>query len=41
MTGTIVATFCAAARIDSIKKGVKAGKSSLVQGDMLVGALAG
>lgn len=41
MTGTMVATFCAAARLDSIKNGKQKAKAELVQGDMLAGALAG
>jgi len=42
MTGTLVATFCAAARLHYLA-GNKAHEdlSELVQGDMLLGALAG
>ena len=42
MTGTLVATFCAAARLHYLA-GSKPDEelSELVQGDMLLGALAG
>lgn len=41
MTGTIVATFCAAARLKALKDGEKSNKAQLVVGDMLLGSLAG
>jgi hypothetical protein len=42
MTGTLVATFCAAARLHYLaSKEPFEDLSQLVQGDMLVGALAG
>jgi thiamine-phosphate diphosphorylase/hydroxyethylthiazole kinase len=42
MTGTLVATFCAAARLHYLaSKEPFEYRSQLVQGDMLVGSLAG
>jgi thiamine-phosphate diphosphorylase/hydroxyethylthiazole kinase len=42
MTGTLVATFCAAARLHYLAHNEHYEDSSeLVQGDMLLGALAG
>ncbi|ORY33449.1 putative thiamine biosynthetic bifunctional enzyme [Naematelia encephala] len=42
MTGTLIATFCAGARLSHLAtKQVFEGESMLVQGDMLAGALAG
>jgi len=42
MTGTLVATFCAAARLHYLAANVAHEKASeLVQGNMLLGALAG
>ena len=42
MTGTLVATFCAAARIHFLATNKPhEDPSELVQGDMLLGALAG
>jgi thiamine-phosphate diphosphorylase/hydroxyethylthiazole kinase len=42
MTGTLVATYCAAARLHLLSRAEPFEvDSQLVQGDMLVGALAG
>lgn len=42
MTGTLAATYCASARLHHIAtKGAQEDDSRLVQGDMLIGALAG